>query len=104
MSKWEPKTDYIPTTDDVETAFHEYASELETNDPGNFPEAPEFADWIQAMYGFQRWMRQVQEAAWNEGMNAVYNNRDNIEYPTNPYSGPMRIRGKFYNWKERTNG
>lgn len=47
---------YVPTTDEVETAFHEFASALEAREPGTYPDAPEFADWREAMHGFRRWL------------------------------------------------
>lgn len=56
MGSFKPKNNYIPTTDDVETDFHEFASELEREYPGSYEEAPEFSDWREAMYGFRRWI------------------------------------------------
>jgi len=66
LGRWKETTDYTPTTDEVQTAFHEFASQLEQDQPGTYP-APEFSDWVQAMYGFQRWMQKVQYDAWEEG-------------------------------------
>ena len=51
-----PVSTYVPTTDEVETAFHEFASWLETKYPGEYESAPEFADWLEAMHGFRRWL------------------------------------------------
>lgn len=61
-------TDYIPTTDEVETAFHEFVSELETNSPGEYPEAPEFRDWREAMLGFRRWLARERAQAKAEAL------------------------------------
>ena len=71
---------YTPTTDEVETAFHEFASELETAYPGSFEEAPEFSNWKQAMYGFRRWyaeeIRKAKQEAWQAGVVASGINLD----------------------------
>lgn len=66
---------YTPTTDEVETAFHEFASNLETEYPGTYEEAPEFSDWKQAMYGFRRWLageiRKAKAEALTEAADSV---------------------------------
>ena len=49
---------YVPTDDEVETAFHEYASMIESETAGEYPEAPEFRDWKQALAGYRRWLEQ----------------------------------------------
>lgn len=45
-------TPYTPTTDEVETHFHEWAAYLEKTEPGTYP----FRTWQEAMYGFRRWL------------------------------------------------
>jgi hypothetical protein len=54
---------YTPTTDEVETAFHEFASLLEVDEPGTYPEAPEFSDWREARDGFHRWLADMTRQA-----------------------------------------
>ena len=49
-------TGYVPSDEEVETAFHEFASRIETAEPGSYPDAPEFADWREARDGFLRWL------------------------------------------------
>jgi hypothetical protein len=70
MTEYMPKSSYIPTTDEIETGFHEFASWLETKYPGEYENAPEFADWREAMHGFRRWLaennRKVSEKSWDE--------------------------------------
>lgn len=56
MGEYTPTSTYVPTDDEVETAFHEFASWLETKYPGECEHAPEFADWREAMHGFRRWL------------------------------------------------
>lgn len=64
-------SEYTPTTDEVETAFHEFASALESKEPGTYPDAPEFTDWREAMAGFRRWLEahdaEIRADAWDEG-------------------------------------
>lgn len=76
MSEYVPKSTYVPTFDEVETAFHEFASDLETRFPGEYESAPEFADWREAMHGFRRWIteytRVKQAEAWDEGWESGY--------------------------------
>ena len=45
-------TPYTPTTDEVETHFHEWAAYLEKTEPGTYP----FRTWQEAMHGFRRWL------------------------------------------------
>lgn len=70
-SGWSGTEAYIPTTDEIETGFSEFASRLETESPGEYSQAPEFADWREAVKGFQRWhaeeIRRAKEQAWYEG-------------------------------------
>lgn len=62
---------YVPDYGEVETAFHEFASWLETESPGEYPEAPEFQDWMQAMHAFRIWYdlerRAWKAEGWDEG-------------------------------------
>lgn len=62
-NEYTPKGTYTPTTDDVETAFHQFASWLESTSPGEYEDAPEFADWREAMHGFRRWLAKVKAKA-----------------------------------------
>lgn len=88
-----PKSEYVPTTDEIETAFHEFASELESESPGEYEQAPEFSDWREAMHGFRRWhaeeIRKAKEKAWFEGAESAFYNpeiRGLVDYPDkNPY-------------------
>ena len=43
---------YIPTDDEVETAFMSFVSDLETDFPGSYDEDPEFASIHEAAKGF----------------------------------------------------
>lgn len=89
------KSTYVPTTDDVETAFHEFASWLESTSPGEYAEAPEFADWQEAMHGFRRWLAEVRAKAWEKGFDAceddIHHHREQgwdaecIKAAENPY-------------------
>lgn len=87
--RYTPKSTYVPTTDEVETGFHEFASWLETKYPGEYEQAPEFADWREAMHGFRRWLNEVKAEAWEEGAESAFYNpeiRDLVDYPDeNPY-------------------
>lgn len=95
MSEYVPTSTYVPTLDEVETAFHEFASDLETRFPGEYESAPEFADWREAMHGFRRWLaeytRVKQAEAWERGHAAFEqawesDNRFPYDYATdNPY-------------------
>lgn len=96
LGRWKETTDYTPTTDEVETAFHEFASQLEQAQPGTYP-APEFSDWIQAMYGFQRWMQKVQYDAWEEGYDKAHKDLANDGFGEIQSPNPYRVR-------ERNNG
>lgn len=64
-------TKYVPTTDEIETGFSEFASRLETESPGEYAQAPEFSDWREAAKGFRRWheeeIRRAKEQAFDEG-------------------------------------
>ena len=66
-----PVGTYVPTDDEVETAFHEFASWLEAKYPGEYEHAPEFVEWREAMHGFRRWkaalIREAKAEAWDEG-------------------------------------
>lgn len=58
---------YIPTDDEVETAFMSFAFDLENQHPGSYEEAPEFASIHGAAEGFQRYKKRIQADAWEEG-------------------------------------
>ena len=78
---------YIPTDDEVETAFMSFVSDLETDFPGSYDEAPEFASIHEAAKGFHRWKIQVQADAWDEGADALEHHQMHVSggWPTNPY-------------------
>lgn len=77
------KSTYVPTTDDVETAFHEFASWLESTSPGEYAEAPEFADWQEAMHGFRRWLERVKAEAQVKALRGF--RRELIEHQLESY-------------------
>lgn len=76
---------YIPTDDEVETAFMSFVSDLETDFPGSYDEAPEFASIHEAAKGFHRWKIQVQADAWDEGADDTGEAIENGGIPYNPY-------------------
>lgn len=64
------------TWDEIETGFHEYASELTklelslgTDGPTSYP--PDYADWVVSMHAAREWLAahdaQVKRDAWEEG-------------------------------------
>lgn len=91
MSDYVPTSTYVPTLDEVETAFHEFASDLETRFPGEYEKAPEFADWREAMHGFRRWLaeytRVKQAEAWDRCVGEMPIDPDwkNFYGDNNPY-------------------
>ena len=81
MSDYVPTSTYVPTTDEVETGFHEFASWLETKYPGEYEQAPEFADWREAMHGFRRWLAEVERAAAAKALDEFENELVTREMP-----------------------
>lgn len=90
--RYAPKSTYVPTTDEVETGFHEFASWLETKHPGEYEQAPEFADWREAMHGFRRWLNQVKAEVWDhaEGAFEEAHKADMLEPWTYMQENPYR--------------
>ena len=57
------KSRYVPTTCEVETAYHEFSSQVAQDEgrsdpdgmrPMSYPEA--FVDWQEGMWAFRRWL------------------------------------------------
>lgn len=69
-------SEYITTTSEVETCYHEYAVHLVGIGDTSFP--PEFADWKVGQAAFQQWLaeheRKLSEQVWDE---AERRGRDN---------------------------
>ena len=68
--------EYTPTTDEVETHFHEWAEYLEKTEPGTYP----FRTWQEAMRGFRRWLAQHDAALLRKAADHIRERNEAGEY------------------------